>query len=146
MITFDIDKLNDPIEAYVLSSMPNVLSLAKRCVDMGYSFVWRAGQVPFLVAPGGKRIGLKVIDNVPYLDDVDTMVSGAESSDSDPPRARKENIGVCAPRRRNGGPSGRRRRSGAYQASPGEVESASEGLTESEVGDAGSLSCPDTHT
>jgi len=34
--------LSDGIDAHVMSSTPNSISLGKRCMTMGYSFVWRA--------------------------------------------------------------------------------------------------------
>ena len=66
-VAFDNSHLEDRIEAHLLDSTPNVVSMGKRCMKLGYDFVWRAGQKPFLVAPSRKRIILEVIHDVPYL-------------------------------------------------------------------------------
>ena len=55
-------------QAYVLDDTPSVMSLGKRCMEEGYSFVWPSGQMPFLITKYGSRIGLTIHDNIPYID------------------------------------------------------------------------------
>ena len=52
---------------HVLESTPPVLSVGKRCMDMGYSFVWLQGKNPYFMCPDGKIVELRVRDNIPYL-------------------------------------------------------------------------------
>ena len=46
---------------------PWVLSVGKRCVEEGYSFIWVARTTPVLISPSGTQIPLVVNNNVPYL-------------------------------------------------------------------------------
>ena len=61
--TFDMTS-----QAYVLDDTPSVMSLGKRCMEEGYSFVWPSGQMPFMVTKNGERIDLTIHDNIPYVD------------------------------------------------------------------------------
>ena len=67
IVSFNVDKLTEPIDAYIMESTPTVMSIGKRCMLHGYSFVWHPAKQPFLVTPKGKKVVLEVIDNVPYL-------------------------------------------------------------------------------
>ena len=40
MVDLDFDTFNDPARAHVLEDTPSVLSLGKRCMEQGYTFVW----------------------------------------------------------------------------------------------------------
>ena len=42
----DVGNLDEVIEAHVLESTPSIISVGKRCMDMGYSFAWNAGCMP----------------------------------------------------------------------------------------------------
>ena len=46
--TFDMTS-----QAYVLDDTPSVMSLGKRCMEEGYSFVWPSGKMPFMVTKNG---------------------------------------------------------------------------------------------
>ena len=61
--TFDIIS-----HAYVLDDTPSVMSLGKRCMEEGYSFVWPSGKMPFMITKSGERIDLTIHDNIPYVD------------------------------------------------------------------------------
>ena len=61
--TFDMTS-----QAYVLDDTPSVMSLGKRCMEEGYSFVWPSGKMPFMVTKNGERIDLTIHDNIPYVD------------------------------------------------------------------------------
>jgi hypothetical protein len=43
ILRLDVKVLGDLVEAHVLSSTPTVMSVGKRCVKMGYNFIWRHG-------------------------------------------------------------------------------------------------------
>ena len=58
VMCFETEGLSEPIEAHVLGSTPNVISVGKRCVELGYRFVWEPGKAPFLVSPKRMRIDL----------------------------------------------------------------------------------------
>ena len=60
----DVGNLDEVIEAHVLESTPSIISVGKRCMDMGYSFVWTAGCKPILTCPSGRTVTLDVINNV----------------------------------------------------------------------------------
>ena len=55
-------------QAYVLEDTPSVMSLGKRCMEEGYSFVWPSGKMPFMIAKLGCRIDFTIRDNIPYID------------------------------------------------------------------------------
>ena len=63
-----------PIEACVLDSSPNVLSVGKLCNDDGWSLKWNARETPTLTSPDGVVIHLKVRCFVPYLDECDKLL------------------------------------------------------------------------
>ena len=111
ILNFEFAGLADDVEAHVLAHTPTVFSLGKRCMNLGYSFEWKARRNPILITPRGKRVELEVIDDVPYLPQAicwprdsgncpdhlfqalpGAMVSkgtgsGSEGSDGDTPRA-----------------------------------------------------------
>ncbi len=66
-VALSVDELAEPIYAHLLESTPNVISMGHRCMELGYTFIWRARQTPFLICPNGKKIDLVVKHNVPYL-------------------------------------------------------------------------------
>ena len=61
--TFDMTS-----QACVLDDTPSVMSLGKRCMGEGYSFVWPSGKMPFMITKNGERIDLTIHDNIPYVD------------------------------------------------------------------------------
>jgi len=85
-VTLQVGALNEVIEPLVLPNTPAVLSLGKRCMEGGCSFVWSAGHHPTITDPRGDVHTLEVRDYVPYLlDGPDELaerearvVSGAE--------------------------------------------------------------------
>ncbi len=63
-----IGELDDTIDPYILASTPAVLSVGKRCLELGYSFIWVAGKRPCFISPGGYLLTLLQVDrNIPYL-------------------------------------------------------------------------------
>ncbi|CAE7242242.1 JNK [Symbiodinium sp. CCMP2592] len=69
-----IDGLDELIEAYVLESTKNFLSLGKRCKELGYRFIWEPFCDPIFFDPKGKRLKVDVINNIPYLAPSETEV------------------------------------------------------------------------
>ncbi|CAE7620794.1 JNK, partial [Symbiodinium sp. CCMP2592] len=69
-----IDGLDELIEAYVLESTPSLLSLGKRCKELGYRFIWEPFCDPIFFDPKGKRLKVDVINNIPYLAPSETEV------------------------------------------------------------------------
>ena len=59
--------LQGEAQPYVLPSTPWVLSVGRRVMEMGYSFVWLANSNPYLLSPSGARIDLQVHGHIPYL-------------------------------------------------------------------------------
>ena len=59
------------IRPYVLEDAPDLISIGRRCLEMGYSFHWPSGsKSPFFVLPGSdQRVHLQVVDYLPYLVD-----------------------------------------------------------------------------
>ena len=53
--------------SYILDDTPSVMSLGKRCMREGYSFVWPNEQLPFLIDKNGARINLTINDDIPYI-------------------------------------------------------------------------------
>ena len=80
----DVGNLDEVIEAHVLESTPSIISVGKRCMDMGYSFVWTAGCRPTLTCPSGRTVTLDVINNVPYLPHGDTQFVSPTLDDAEP--------------------------------------------------------------
>ena len=61
------EAFNEPAEAHILEDTPSVISMGKRCVDLGYSFVWPTGGTPFMLDPNGNIIEMTVKDYIPYV-------------------------------------------------------------------------------
>ena len=61
------EAFNEPAEAHILEDTPSVISMGKRCVDLGYSFVWPTGRTPFMLDPNGNIIEMTVKDYIPYV-------------------------------------------------------------------------------
>ena len=61
------EAFSEPAEAHILEDTPSVLSMGKRCVDLGYSFVWPTGRTPFMLDPNGNFIEMTVKDYIPYV-------------------------------------------------------------------------------
>ena len=61
------EQLEGPVEPFVLSQTPHVMSIGKRVVEQKYSFIWCTGSTPLLITPSGSQIPLVVNGNVPYM-------------------------------------------------------------------------------
>ena len=52
------NELTEEIEPYVLDSTPAVLTVGRRCMKQGYSFVWLADRSSYSFTPSGKIVEL----------------------------------------------------------------------------------------
>ena len=66
MVDLDFDTFNEPAKAHVLEDTPSVLSLGKRCMEQGYTFVWPNGREPYMINSEGDEIRMEVHDLIPY--------------------------------------------------------------------------------
>jgi len=56
-IELRIDELAETAYPYVLSSTtPPVLSIGRRVMEGGYSFIWKAGELPYMVTPNKRSL------------------------------------------------------------------------------------------
>ena len=62
------EAFNEPAEAHILEDTPSVISMGKRCVDLGYSFVWPTGKTPVMLDPNGNIIEMTVKDYIPLCE------------------------------------------------------------------------------
>lgn len=82
-IALRVPQLSEDIEALVLPSAPDVLSIGKRVMEYGYDFIWRHtdNDNPTLVTPDGKVLKLSVHGNIPYLEQTSPATPVTTSSD-----------------------------------------------------------------
>ena len=67
MVGLDFDTFNETARAHVLEDTPSVLSLAKRCMEQGYTLVWPSGREPYMINSEGDKIRMEVHDLIPYV-------------------------------------------------------------------------------
>jgi hypothetical protein len=67
---------------HVLESTPPVLSVGKRCMEMGYSFVWMNNMNPYFIGPDGMIVELEIRGNIPYLKGGSELCQPKEASDT----------------------------------------------------------------
>jgi len=60
-------ELGRAVEPLVLNDSPWVLSIGRRCIDEGFTFVWIGKSNPLFISPEGVRTELVVEDYIPYL-------------------------------------------------------------------------------
>jgi len=80
IVSFRIPALDGNIDAHVMKSSPTVMSIGRRCMTLGYAFIWRPGRKPFIITNTGKRITLEVIDYIPYLPVTKSVACAAATS------------------------------------------------------------------
>ena len=66
-IPLKMRELDETICPFVLKDTPSVISVGKRTMNDGYSFVWNASENPYFITPKGKVIPLEVLQDIPYL-------------------------------------------------------------------------------
>ena len=61
------EAFDEPAQAHILEDTPSVMPMGKRCVDLGYSFIWPSGKTPYMIDPNGDIIDMTVRDYIPYI-------------------------------------------------------------------------------
>ena len=60
-------ELGKECNPYIMADSPSVLSVGKKCMDEGYSFIWLQGKLPYMTNNEYLRVDLSVKDNIPYI-------------------------------------------------------------------------------
>ena len=76
-------ELNETIEPYVLAETPSVISVGKRTMNEGCSYVWKAGNNPYMITSDRKVITFGVIRDIPYLIRNSELCQPREATDED---------------------------------------------------------------
>ena len=63
----EFEVFDEPAQAHILEDTPLVLSMGKRCLDLGYSFIWPSGKSPYILDADGHIIEMTVKDYIPYV-------------------------------------------------------------------------------
>eukprot|EP00971_Amphidinium_carterae_P002216 43868-Amphidinium_carterae.2 len=79
----NVGTINDTAEFLVLPESPSVLSVGKRVMNRGFSFVWWSGTLPRLILPNGKELELALRHNVPILSEEDLGCIASSTQESD---------------------------------------------------------------
>jgi len=66
-VKMQIPHMKGHTEPYVMPESPALLSVGRRCMLEGYSFIWKSGKSPLLVRPDGLVIDLTVQGLIPYI-------------------------------------------------------------------------------
>ena len=61
------EAFDEPAQAHILEDTPSVMSIGKRCIDLGYSFIWPSGKTPYMIDSNGDIIEMTVRDYIPYI-------------------------------------------------------------------------------
>ena len=70
------------VDAVILADTPAVLSVGKRCMDMGFSFHWPNKEFPYFIRPDGRTILCIVEDYVPYVIETEGVVCPNQGTSS----------------------------------------------------------------
>ena len=62
-----VRELKIKVRAIVLTDSPPVLSLGKLVEENGFDYIWRHGEDPILISPGGKSVRCQPSHNVPFI-------------------------------------------------------------------------------
>ena len=79
------EQLEGPVDPFVLTQTPHVLTIGKRVMERGYSFMWRSCSTPLLITPSGSQIPLIVNGNVPYMATGEADFMAAPAVEDTPP-------------------------------------------------------------
>ena len=61
------EAFDEPAQAHILEDTPSVMSMGKRCIDLGYSFIWPSGKTRYMIDSNGDIIEMTVRDYIPYV-------------------------------------------------------------------------------
>jgi hypothetical protein len=74
-MTMRIPQLGEMAEVLCGGKMPAVISIGKRCLEVGYAFYWPPfSEHPFFVEPDGSRVTMEVEGNILSLGEKSTML------------------------------------------------------------------------
>ena len=73
------EAFDEPAQAHILEDTPSVMSMGKRCIDLGYSFIWPSGKTPYMIDSNGDIIEMTVRDYIPYVNIDQKKKKGAPS-------------------------------------------------------------------
>ena len=65
MISYQCLTTGEVIDALVMKDSPPVLSIGRRCMELGWSFYWEPYEPPYVILPSGKTITCTADGNVP---------------------------------------------------------------------------------
>ena len=67
-VDLDFEAFEETANVHVLEDTPSVIiSMGKRCMDHGYSFVWPSGKDPYLVDKNANIVKMVIKDYIPYI-------------------------------------------------------------------------------
>ena len=66
-IPIRVGELEEVVEPWVLANSPAVVSVGRRCMHEGYSFIWLSAQNPYFITPSGNIVVCEVIGDIPYI-------------------------------------------------------------------------------
>lgn len=66
-VEVDVEELSTSAHPYMMQGTPAVLSIGRRCMEEGCTFVWKPEQDPYLTTPRGAVAVLENDGNIPYL-------------------------------------------------------------------------------
>ena len=67
ILPLSLKELGEVIEPYILDSTPPVITVGRRCMHNGYTFIWPSGTPPFFITPNFDVLELEVVGDIPYL-------------------------------------------------------------------------------
>ena len=76
------EAFDEPAQAHILEDTPSVMSMGKRCIDLGYSFIWPSGKTPYMIDSNGDIIEMTVRDYIPYVNIDQKKKNGTPSKTS----------------------------------------------------------------
>ena len=115
-----------------MKDSPPVLSIGRRCMQDGWSFVWEAEEAPYVILPSGKIITCIVEGNVPCLPHRPLPVAAVPRTTNQ--RAAPGCVRAPLPALAGGGDAPANAKSVSGVATPGlEVEEAAEAEEQEEV-------------
>ena len=80
---FTLTELGEVVKPYVLQETPSVVSIGKRTMNQGYSFIWSAGESPYFITPQNRVLNMEVIGDIPYIRRGSILCQPRDAEDSD---------------------------------------------------------------
>ena len=67
MVQCDLPELQESPDFWIMQQCPSLSSVGRRCMQHGFSFIWKAGKRPYWLTPWGTVVPLVVDNLIPYL-------------------------------------------------------------------------------